>query len=129
MYTMKEVCQQTGMNYEALKFYCNQGLVPYVKRDKNTRRVFDDKDVAWINSLTCLKNCGMSIQEMREYVMLCLLGECSIPQRKLILEQKRQELERSMEELQKSIEYIDRKQQFYDNVLTGKIPYKSNLSK
>ena len=129
MYTMKEVCQQTGMNYEALKFYCNQGLVPYVKRDKNNRRVFDDKDVAWINSLTCLKNCGMSIQEMREYVMLCLLGECSIPQRKLILEQKRQELERSMEELQKSIEYIDRKQQFYDNVLTGKIPYKSNLSK
>ena len=33
MYTMKEVCKETGMTYEGLKFYCNQGLVPNVKRD------------------------------------------------------------------------------------------------
>lgn len=63
MYTMKEVCRQTGMTYEALKFYCNEGLVPNVKRDANNHRIFDDRDVAWIKSLTCLKNCGMSIQD------------------------------------------------------------------
>lgn len=34
MYTMMEACRMTDMNYEALKFYCNQGLVPNVKRDK-----------------------------------------------------------------------------------------------
>ena len=28
MYTMMEACRMTQMNYEALKFYCNQGLVP-----------------------------------------------------------------------------------------------------
>ena len=33
MYTMREVCKETGMTYEGLKFYCNQGLVPNVKRD------------------------------------------------------------------------------------------------
>ena len=26
-YTMKQACKLTGMNYEALKFYCNSGLV------------------------------------------------------------------------------------------------------
>ncbi|MGN1174800.1 MAG: MerR family transcriptional regulator [Roseburia sp.] len=31
---------------ETLKFYCNQGLVPNVKRDKNNRRIFSDKDIA-----------------------------------------------------------------------------------
>ena len=31
MYTMKEACRETGMTYEALKFYCNEGLVPNVK--------------------------------------------------------------------------------------------------
>ena len=46
MYTMKEVCRETGMTYEALKFYCNEGLVPNVKRDANNHRVFDDRDVA-----------------------------------------------------------------------------------
>lgn len=128
MYTMKDVCIQTGMAYETLKFYCNQGLVPGVKRDSNNHRVFDDRDIAWINSLGCLKRCGMSIQEMKEYVSLCMEGPSSIPKRKEILTQKRKDLELSMEGLQKSIDYIDWKQQFYDDVLSGKTTYYSNLT-
>ena len=127
MYTMKEVCRETGMTYEALKFYCNEGLVPNVKRDANNHRVFDDRDVAWIKSLTCLKNCGMSIQEMKVYIELCLQGERSIPERKVILAQKREDLLRKMAQLQASIDYIDWKQGFYDDVLSGKIEYYSNL--
>ena len=127
MYTMKEVCRETGMTYEALKFYCNEGLVPNVKRDANNHRVFDDRDVAWIKSLTCLKNCGMSIHEMKVYIDLCLQGEPSIPERKVILAQKREDLLRKMAQLQASIDYIDWKQGFYDDVLSGKIEYYINL--
>ena len=127
MYKMKEVCRETGMTYEALKFYCNEGLVPNVKRDANNHRVFDDRDVAWIKSLTCLKNCGMSIQEMKVYIDLCLQGEKTIPERKVILAQKREDLLKKMAELQASIDYIDWKQGFYDDVLSGKIEYYSNL--
>ncbi len=127
MYTMKETCQKVDMNYETLKFYCNQGLIPNVKRDKNNYRIFDDRNVAWIQSLTCLKNCGMSIQEMKEYLNLCLEGESTIPERKLILDKKRKELEKKVAELNKSIDYIDWKQVFYDDVLSGKTEYYSNL--
>ena len=35
LYTMKETCTQVEMNYEVLKFYCREGLVPNVKRDQN----------------------------------------------------------------------------------------------
>ncbi len=127
MYSMKEVCNQTGLTYETLKFYCNQGLVPNVKRNKKNFRVFDDKDVAWINSLNCLRNCNMSIQEMREYIDLCLKGEHSIPERKLILEEKRKHLLEEMQRLQEAVDYIDWKQGFYDDVLSGKTEYFSNL--
>ena len=74
MYSMKEVCKLTGMKYETLKYYCNEGLVPNVKRSENNYRVFDERDVAWIESLSCLKRCGMGIAEMKEYVGLCLEG-------------------------------------------------------
>ena len=87
-YTMMQVCKETGMTYQALKFYCNEGLVPNARRDKNNRRVFDERDVAWINSLTCLRKCGMSIQEMKDYLSLCLQGEVTILQRKILLAQK-----------------------------------------
>ncbi len=127
LYTMMQVCRKTNMTYQALKFYCNEGLVPNVKRDKNNRRVFDEHDVAWIDSLTCLKKCGMSIQEMKDYLAMCLLGEVTIPQRKEMLAQKQAVLRASIQELEDSVAYIDWKQNFYDEVLAGKRPYESNL--
>ena len=127
LYTMMQVCKETGMTYQALKFYCNERLVPNVKRDRNNRRVFDERDVAWIGSLTCLKKCGMSIQEMKEYLAMCLQGEASIPQRKEMLAQKQAALRETIRELQDSVAYIDWKQNFYDEVLSGKRPYESNL--
>lgn len=127
MFTMKETCEKTGLAYETLKFYCNQGLVPNVKRDRNNHRIFDERDIAWIQSLNCLKNCGMSISEMRQYMDLCLQGEKTIPERKRILEIKRKELLKQMELIQESIDYIDWKQQYYDGVLSGKTAYTSNL--
>ena len=127
MYTMMQVCRELDMTYQTLKFYCNEGLVPNVKRDHNNRRVFDEKDVKWIKDLTCLKKCGMSIQEMKEYLALGLQGESTIMKRKEMLSKKQEMLRESIRELENSIDYIDWKQNFYDEVLSGKRPYVSNL--
>ena len=127
MYTMKEVCKETGMTYEGLKFYCNQGLIPYVKRDKNNRRVFDEHDLAWIKSLVCLKNCDMTIVEMKEYLKMCMAGKDSIPERKIMLTRKQEALKEKLASVQEAISYIDWKQQFYNDVQSGKIEYYSNL--
>jgi DNA-binding transcriptional MerR regulator len=126
---MKQTCYKVGMTYEALKFYCNEGLVPNIKRDNNNYRVFDDRDVLWITSLTCLKNCGMSIHDMKTYIGLCLQGQSSIPERKVILDELKVSLEKKINDLQESTDYIDQKQQFYDDVLSGRKKYYSNLIK
>ncbi len=127
IYTMMQVCKETDLTYQALKFYCNEGLIPNVRRDKNNRRIFDEHNVKWIKDLVCLKKCGMSIQEMKEYLELCLQGESTFPQRKEMLTQKQEALRLSIKELEDSVAYIDWKQNFYDEVLTGKRPYVSNL--
>lgn len=120
MYTMKQVCAITGMTYEGLKFYCNQGLIPNVKRDAQNHRVFDDMDLRAIYGLGCLKKCGMSIQEMRDYIELEMPEH--IPERKAMLEEKEAALLVQLEEIQKSIAYIHAKQNFYDDVLAGRMP-------
>ena len=127
MYSMKEACTLTNMTYENLKFYCNEGLVPNVKRDRRNYRVFDEHDIKWIQSLNCLKSCGMSIAEMKQYLALCMEGEGTIPERKVILPAKKETLLQSIIELQKAVAYIDWKQRFYDDVLSGKTAYYSNL--
>ena len=127
MYSMKEACTLTNMTYENLKFYCNEGLVPNVKRDRRNYRVFDEHDIKWIQSLNCLKSCGMSIAEMKQYLALCMEGEGTIPERKMILAEKKETLLQSITELQKAVAYIDWKQGFYDDGLSGKTAYYSNL--
>lgn len=127
MYTMMQVCKEAEMTYQTLKYYCNEGLIPNVKRDKNNRRVFDERDLKWIKDLICLKKCGMSIVEMKEYLNLCLQGPSTIQERKEMLAKKRDALLSSIEELKSCVDYIDWKQDFYDDVLSGKRPYVSNL--
>lgn len=127
MYSMKEACQEVGMTYEALKFYCNEGLVPNVKRDGNNHRVFDERDIAWIKGLTCLKNCEMSISDIKSYLALCLQGRRSISQRQDILARQKSALLAKIGELETAVAYIETKQRFYQDVLEGKTEYRSNL--
>lgn len=123
VFSLKEACTKMKLTYDTIKYYCNEGLAPNVKRDKNNYRIFDDRDIAWINSLSCLKNCGMSIVEMKEYLQLCLEGKSSMPARQKILDVKKQNLIKELNAIQKS----DWKQGFYQDVLDGRTEYYSNL--
>lgn len=126
-YTMKQACDKLAMRYETLRFYCDEGLVPNVQRDKNNYRQFDERNINWLMGLQCLKHCGMSIKDMKAYMTLCLEGEKSIPVRKEILNAHRDALLSRMEQIQSSIDYIDQKQSYYDSVLSGDTEYTSNL--
>lgn len=127
MYSMKETCEKLDMTYETLKYYCNLGLIPNVKRDENNYRIFDDNNISWIKNLLCLKKCGMSIKDIKEYLNLCLEGKSTIPERKLILEKQKEILMAQIANLNESINFIDYKQQLYDDMLSGKVEYFSYL--
>ncbi len=127
MYNMKDVCDKTNLSYETLRYYCNLGLVPNVKRDKNNYRLFDDRDVAWINGLQCLRKCGLSIKELQDYMELVKKGKSTILQRKAMLDSKLSDLLDIKSEIDQSIAYIKDKNLYYDKVLSGEIEYSSNI--
>lgn len=127
MFTPKEVCEEVGISYETLKFYCKEGLVPNVKRDKNNYRIFDEKNIAWLKGLQCLKKCGMSIKDMKLYMNYCMEGPSTIPERKEMLNKLNESLVKKINDLNECIDFIENKQTFYDDVLDGKIKYISNL--
>ncbi|MEF2655000.1 MAG: MerR family transcriptional regulator [Eggerthellaceae bacterium] len=106
-YTMKQTCELTGLPYETLKYYCKEGLVPNVVRDRTNRRVFNERNIGWIRDLICLRNCGMGIEEMRSYLQLCLQGRESIPERQRMLAVRRTELAARIADLEGYLAYID----------------------
>lgn len=115
-YKMKDVCKMTNLTYDTLKYYCNIGLIPNVKRDKNNYRIFTTENIKWIETLNCLKKCNMNIVEIKEYIDLCLQGNKTINKRKEILNNKQIELNNKIIEIQKSIDFIKWKQNYYDEL-------------
>ncbi len=130
MYSMKECCRLTGLSYDTLKFYCNQGLVPNVKRGRNNNyREFDEDDINWIKGLICLKRCDFSIKEMKEYMQLCKRGKSTIVERKNMLNKHKKLLEEKILKLQEASNYIDEKNKLYDKFLSGETEYFSYFIK
>jgi len=127
MFTMKTAAQEVGMSYETLRFYCDTGLVPNVARDKNNYRIFSQNNINWLKGLQKLKKCGMSIKDMKHYMNLCLEGISSIDERKAMLDEQRKALVKKLDEIHDCLDFIDDKQEFYDGVLDGRVPYISNL--
>ncbi len=119
MYSMKEACKLTGLSYETLKFYCNQGLIPGVQRDSGNRRVFTDQQIGWIHGLLCLKDCGMGVTEMKQYMDILMDENPDIPALKAMLEKKRTYLEETVAKAQESLKFIAWKQAFYDEMIRG----------
>ena len=54
-------------------------------------------------------------------------GEETIPERQRILEKKLKKLEHKVQKINESIDFIHWKQNFYEDVLNGKVKYFSNL--
>ena len=126
-YTMKETCDITGLTYDALKLYCNKGLVQFHKRDKNNRRIFTYHNLGWLESLKTLKQCGMSIEEIQEYLRLCMQGKSTLLERKAMLEQKEEDVHKDIAKLKQTLDSIAWKKSLYDDFISGKREYYTNL--
>lgn len=130
MYSMQECCKKTGLKYDTLKYYCNEGLIPNVKRDKtNNYRVFDEDDINWIKSLICLKKCDFSLKEIKKYIKLCDEGESTILERKQMLINQRKEIEKKINSLNETLNFIDYKTDLYDKFLSKQLNYYSYFAK
>ena len=87
-YTISEIAKMLNVSTYTIRYYDKEGLFPNVKR-VNGIRIFDENDMPWLRILNCLKNTGMPIKKIKEYLDLCKLGDASLKERyELILKQE-----------------------------------------
>ncbi len=115
-YTIKQVSEKTGLTIYTLRYYDKEGLLPLVKRSKSGIRKFTDNDIEWIGLICCLKNSGMSIQHIKEFMDLCLCGNETVETRKEILLQHKKFILEQMEQLNSSLNTINYKIDHYKEI-------------
>ena len=115
-YTISEAAEKTGLPPSTIRFYDKEGLLPNIKR-KNGIRVFEDMDLRLMGLLTCLKNTGMPIKRIRDYVELTSKGDDTLQERYEIIKAQRQFVLDQIEQLQYYLEELDFKDWYYNKAL------------
>ena len=65
-FTIKQVAEKLDLTAYTLRYYEKEGLLPFVERDSNGNRIFNDHDIEWIMLICCLRATGMSVGEIKQ---------------------------------------------------------------
>jgi len=112
--TISEVSKKYGITADTLRYYERIGLIPHIKRNKNGVREYTDYDCEWIKTIIYMRNAGMSIELLHEYVEMVHQGDETMQNRKELLIQQRNKLVASMEEQQKILDLLNGKIEYYE---------------
>jgi DNA-binding transcriptional MerR regulator len=105
-YTVKTVAEKTKLRPHVLRYYENEGLLPHIKRTKSGIRHYSDEDLEWIGLICCLKNTGMSIKQIRDFVRLSLQGPETLQERCEMLVTHKKDVEESILEMNRHLEKV-----------------------
>lgn len=111
-YTISDVAKMMGVSVHTIRYYDKEGLFPNVKR-VNGIRVFEDKDFEWLRVLNCLRNINMPIKKMKEYVELCALGDASLKERLMMIEEQEASIDAQIKQLKYYKQEIEFKKGYY----------------
>lgn len=126
-YTMKQMAAMFDVTEHTLRYYTDLGLLP-CERDSGNRRMFNEESVNWMQGIQCLKGCGASIENIKEYCRLRLLEESqeNLQARYAIILKQRNEAYKRVEEAKATATYMDDKVAHYEAILAGLAPDDTN---
>ncbi|MEK1830336.1 MerR family transcriptional regulator [Priestia megaterium] len=126
-YHIKEAAAKVGLPTHTLRYYEQQGLLPFIKRDENGNRIFSESDIEWLEFIICLRKTDIAPLELRKIVELTQEGDDTIGLRKRIFEkhrekmmEKQRELDAAFRKVETKIDYYDKLEQKYQEELSSK---------
>jgi len=111
--TPAQMSERTDVSIDTLRYYEREGLLRNISRATSGHRRYSEDDVLWVQVLRCLRDTGMSIQDLRHYCDLGELGTETEPERYRLLSSHRELVHRQMSELETSLQLIEHKMAMY----------------
>lgn len=108
-YTIKQVSEKTKLKAHVLRYYEKEGLLPFVGRSESGIRHYTEDDLEWLGLICCLKNTGMTIKQIKEFVELSMQGGETLKRRCEMLAEHKKGVEAQIEEMQKHLRKVDHK--------------------
>ena len=116
-YSIGQVAAQTGLTVHTLRYYEKEGLLPFVRKSSSGLRMFSDNDLAWLSIIECLKETGMPLKGIKQYIDWFIEGDATLPQRLEMFKQQQVKVLAQIEQFQKYLQKIDYKVRLYEEAV------------
>ncbi len=117
--TIAEVSRKYDLTQDTIRYYEKEGLIPTVPRTESGIRNFNEESCNWIEFIKCMRNAGLEIEVLKEYVKLFKQGKETVAERKELLEKQRGKLLEKQKNINETLERLNHKINLYDEIENG----------
>jgi DNA-binding transcriptional MerR regulator len=111
--SIKQVAEKTALPPHVLRYYEKEGLLPSISRSRNGVRRYTEHDLEWLGLICCLKNTGMPIKQIKNFVELSLQGDKTLKKRCGLLLDHKKTVETQIAEMQKHLQKVIHKIEYF----------------
>lgn len=125
--TIKQVSEKYGISGDTIRYYERVGVLPPINRTSGGIRDFSEEDLSWIELVLCMRNAGLPIEAIIEYVRLSRLGDSTFAERLELLSEQRRKLIEQREKIDITLDRLNYKIAKYEEaVKTGHLNWEKN---
>ena len=117
MMTIKEVCEKNDITPDTLRYYEKVGVIPTVTRTKGGIRDYGEEDIKWVKNAICMRNAGLPVETLIEYVRLFQEGNGTFQARRDLLAGARSVIQKQLDQIQETLSLLDYKISRYDEAI------------
>lgn len=107
--TINEVCEMFPISKDTLRYYERIGVIPEVHRTAGGIRDYNESDISWVQHAICMREAGVPIEMLIEYVKLYQQGDDTISARGNLLKEAREELLEARRKSDRALEKLNYK--------------------
>lgn len=112
-----EVSERYDVTADTLRYYERIGLLRHVPRNENGIRDYDEPSCKAIEFIKCMRDAGVSVKVLAEYMELFDQGDQTVERRKELLKMQRALIVERIGELERALKRLDYKIEHYEDVI------------
>lgn len=112
--TIGEVSKETHLSKDTLRYYEKIGLIHSISKNSSGIRLYGEEDIQRIHFIKCMRKAGLSIESLKEYLVLFEEGDSTSKKRQNILCRERSLLEEKMNHMKEAYDLLTYKIELYE---------------
>jgi hypothetical protein len=114
---IKEVCEKYHISADTLRYYERVGVIPEVSRKDSGIRDYEEEDIKWVENAICMRDAGVPVEILIDYVRLFQLGDETIEERSNLLKEAREQILEAKKKYDLALEKLDYKIGRYETAI------------